>query len=181
MLINKINIINSVQSPDDFINGLAGEYTDKNGEHHKAEDVNQVRRRIVITMELSKDYFEAQFNKGYFEDNDDYGEYYDYKKMTGNFGHAKRMLKEWQYAIVEDAMTKDIGTKIVEKIVHEEEQSSVCDDSEMPIEFASYGLPWQFMDIPDGIEKVEDSTADDMMPEIVDNSEKDIQIMMEIK
>ena len=155
-LINKVNIINSVQTPDDFIKGLAGEYTDKNGEKHKAEDINQVRRRIVITIVLNKDYFEAQFNKGYFEDLDDYSEYYDYKITTGNFGVARSRLDDMKYAQVEKALTKEINDKIVGKIRKEESQSVVEIADGLPSEFVDYGKPYPFMIIPKGIDQVKD-------------------------
>ena len=151
-LINKINIINSVQEPDEFINGLAGEYTDKHGEKHKAEDINQVKRRIVITITLHDDYFETQFNKGYFEDLNDYSEYYDYKKMCGNF-HRVATLNKTLCRQVEEKMTHEITDKIIDKMNSE----LYKDDSDiLPKEFETYGTPYEFMDIPDGIDKVQD-------------------------
>lgn len=150
-LLNKINIINSVQSPDDFIKGLAGEYIDKQGQKHEAEDINQVRRRIVITMELHRDFFEAQFNKGYFEDNDDYGEYYDYKKMTGNFGKIRKALSSKQAEQTEALLTEPINKKIIDKFEQEENKTDL---NELPEEFKNYGKPWvedEMMYIPDGI------------------------------
>nr|WP_297706770.1 Rep family protein [uncultured Butyrivibrio sp.] len=138
-LVNKINIINSVQTPEEFIKGLAGEYTDKNGEKHSAEDINQVRRRIVITMVLDKEYFEVQFNKGYFEDLDDYGEYYEYQKTKGSFAYARQKLSDNQYGIVEQQLTERINNKITDKFAKEEAQAIEGEDDVLPIEFSDYG------------------------------------------
>lgn len=57
-LINAVSIVTSVISFHDFIEGLAGEYTDARKIKHPAEDANQGYRRFPIFMEISKESYD---------------------------------------------------------------------------------------------------------------------------
>ena len=65
ILCNAVNIVNSVQPYEDFLNGLAGEYTDKHGNEYKSEDKNQSYRRFPAIINLRYSDFDIMVNKGF--------------------------------------------------------------------------------------------------------------------
>ena len=132
-LINCINIINSVESIDSFIKGLAGEYTDKDGNFHQAEDINQVKRRVPVLIELGAESFEILFNSGYFNKSDDYGNYEEIHNIKGNFGVVRKKLEPSKACIIEEKMVQMIVDKILPILSGEIEYEN---DMEF---FADYG------------------------------------------
>ena len=64
-LCNEINIVNSVQPWKEFLEGLAGGYTDKYGEEHEAEDKGQSYRRFPGMIILHEEDYDFMLNKGY--------------------------------------------------------------------------------------------------------------------
>lgn len=63
-LINTINIITSVESFNEFINGLAAEYVDSKKQKHKSEDVGQSYRRFPIFIEVTRNNFAMFISQG---------------------------------------------------------------------------------------------------------------------
>lgn len=83
-LNNTVNIINSVQPYQDFLNGLAGEYTAKDGTVYEAEDKNQSYRRFPLITEIHEEDFDLYINRGFMEDSKAFEQYYSYKNIRGN-------------------------------------------------------------------------------------------------
>lgn len=68
-IINFINIVNSVEPVDDFLNGLAGRYKDKSsGEYVDAEDSQKAQsyRRFPICIKIHSDYYDIQTYNPFF-------------------------------------------------------------------------------------------------------------------
>ena len=85
ILTNSINIINSVQPHTEFLAGLAGQYTDKQGIKHMAEDLNQATRRFPLLLVIREDDFDIMFNKGFVDkDSHAYRQYVTYETVSGN-------------------------------------------------------------------------------------------------
>lgn len=86
-LVNSVNIVNSVQPWEEFLNGLVGEYTDRNGELHKAEDdeKSQSYRRFPFIMPLREEDFDILISRAYIEGTRDFDEYIKFKNLKGNF------------------------------------------------------------------------------------------------
>ena len=82
-LINKYNIVNSVQEYKDFLDGLSGEYVDAMGTEHLSEDKKQSYRRFPIIIPVRTDDFDVLINKG-FVGTGDYFEYKEIKRIQGN-------------------------------------------------------------------------------------------------
>lgn len=95
-LINSVNIVNSVQPWEDFLDGLVGEYTDKQGVRHAAEasEKQQSKRRFPFIMPLRTEDFDILINKGYVDSNNAYDEYYKYQNILGNFGKLAKALPD---------------------------------------------------------------------------------------
>lgn len=83
-LCNVINIVNSVQPWSEFLDGLAGEYIDKNGEEQKAEDKSQSYRRFPFFLVLHEDDYTLGMNKGLFEGTREFEQFIMYNGLRGN-------------------------------------------------------------------------------------------------
>lgn len=142
-LINEFNIINGVDTYTDFLDGLAGEYTDKEGKFHEAEDKSQSYRRFPIIICLREKDFDCLLNKGVMEDTREYQEYIEYKGLIGSFAKVAQKLEGAAQLVVAREML-DIAVDGVEKI-RQNEQKKISDPDNLPEEFKDYGfmLPFQ--------------------------------------
>lgn len=123
-LCNTVNIVNSVQDYVEFLEGLAGGYTDKNGEEHEAEDKGQSYRRFPFIIPLHKDDFDMLLNKGFIEETDKFEEYIEHKHLIGNMqrihsicGQNEALAKELEAKTVQPVIAKH--NEIMDKFNHE--------------------------------------------------------------
>lgn len=110
-LCNKVNIINSVQSYEDFLDGLAGEYTDKNGEVHAAEDKGQSYRRVPFIIKLHEQDFDLLLNRGFYEGTNTFDEYIEYAQLRGN------MQKIAERCQGNEPLAREIESQCVKNVV----------------------------------------------------------------
>lgn len=87
-LINTINIVNSVQSWGDFLDGLCGEYKDKNGNKRAVEDKTQSYRRFPFFIVVHEKDFELGMNKGIFYGD---GNFTEFERLTGIKGNMQQI------------------------------------------------------------------------------------------
>lgn len=92
-LINAVNIVNSVQPYREFLDGLAGEYVDREGRQMEAEDKNQSYRRFPFIIPLHEDDFDLLVNKGFFYGNGLFSEWEAYYHIRGSFKKVRAVLK----------------------------------------------------------------------------------------
>jgi hypothetical protein len=85
-LINEVNIVNSVQPYLEFLNGLAGEYTTKNGMFYKSEEneKRQSYRRFPIIIPIHENDFSILLNNGFLNGNEDFIQYTEHANIVGN-------------------------------------------------------------------------------------------------
>ncbi len=83
-LVNTYNIVNSVEDYTTFLDGLAGEYTDRSGTLHRVEDKAQSRRRFPFIIPLHESDFDILMNKGFYEGTREYEQYIEYRNIRGN-------------------------------------------------------------------------------------------------
>lgn len=182
------NIISSSQEPFEFLDGLAGEFTNKSGQTFKADDKSQIYRRINIYLFLHEEDFEIGFNKGYFNDNNNYMEYEQYKGITGNFQIVRRELQDAQARQIEMQMTRRIGEKVEEKMRHDAEQKEKNKDK--VLDFSMYGMTQdevrekfektteELRELQDGLASGKYQFRDDITQEEIEKSKNDfIDIM----
>jgi len=158
-LINKVNIVNSVQPYEEFLNGLVGEYKDKSGEEHKAEanEKAQSYRRFPFIMPLRAEDFDILINRAYMEGQGDYGEYIKYQNIRGNFG---TLIKSFPAGAVE---VVNVSTGMVRPLIEardevEEKRKNTAGHTEA--EFADYGkMPEPIIEKKDGFTEVSDADA----------------------
>ncbi|HEM3590933.1 TPA: hypothetical protein U1C03_002130 [Streptococcus suis] len=77
ILANAVNIVNSVDTFEKFINDLAGEYTDNNKTVHKAEDPGQGYRRFPLFINVAPESFQLYASMALTG-----GEMKEYKKIV---------------------------------------------------------------------------------------------------
>lgn len=130
-LINKYNIVNSNQSWMEFLDGLVGEYVDKDGEMHYAEDKKQSYRRFPVLIPIRESDFDLLINKG-FIGTGSYFEYNETKKIIGNFRRINEINDEEIRRKIE-RRTVNIPITEVQKIENKEEKE--FDENE----FLGYG------------------------------------------
>lgn len=145
-LVNRVNIITSIQPFDEFLNGLVQQETVKdeygNKEYHPEEDRGQAYRRFPFVLDLKKnrDCFTFMVNKGVWEDKMD-DTLYDYWKyiIRGNFG--KLIVGIEKYNLPHELMDKLTGG-IVDKckeFVERYKKENKDEKEKLLKEFNSYG------------------------------------------
>lgn len=83
-LCNEVNIVNSVQDYMEFLDGLAGEYKDRDGNLQSVEDKGQSYRRFPFIIPLHEKDFDMFINKGFYDNTSDFQAYYEYNQIRGN-------------------------------------------------------------------------------------------------
>lgn len=138
-LCNEVNIVNSVQPYDEFLQGLAGGYTDKYGEEHEAEDKGQSYRRFPFMILLHEEDFDMMLNKGFVENTKNFEEYIEYNHIRGNMQRIAERCGS------NEKLARTLEAKVLEPVVkkHNEvkEQFEHQVDNEEAIlkEFEDYG------------------------------------------
>ena len=145
-LINVFNIINGVDSYNDFLNGLAGEYIDRYGTFHKQEDKGQSYRRFPIILCLREDEFDCLINKGVAEGTREYDQYISYEGIKGSFARLAQRLSGKAQLIVAQKMLQPAleGVKQIEA----NESQKISKSEEIPDEFKDYGANEGPLELP---------------------------------
>lgn len=152
-LVNTINIVNSIQPWRDFLDGLAGEYKDKNGNVAKKEDKSQSYRRFPFFLVLHEEDFDLGINKGILAGTREFDQFIEYKRLRGNMrriaqkcGTNKQLMKA-----VTDKALGSVRAKYDEVYgVLEHEQQGT--DEEIMAEFADVGTMPEQQDLFDNSE-----------------------------
>ncbi len=98
-LANHINIFDSIQNPEDWLNGLAGEYTDKEGKFVKSEETlkEQSHRRFPLAFWIVDDNYQIYLNKSFLEGTREYTQWLISEEIPGNFQELVSHMNEKQY------------------------------------------------------------------------------------
>lgn len=138
-LCNLVNIVNSVQPYVEFLDGLAGEYKDKDGNLQEVEDKGQSYRRFPFMIVLHEDDYDMLLNKGFIENTRDFEEYIEYTNIRGNMqriaercGANKELAKKIEGQVVRPIVDKH--NEVMEQMEHEQ-----VDEDAILKEFADYG------------------------------------------
>lgn len=153
-LVNSVNIVNGVDSYQDFLNGLAGEYKTKDGQEFKSEDRGQSYRRFPIILCLRERDFDVLLNKGVAEGTREYEQYVGYKNLVGSFGEVAKKLEGRARDVVMVQMMEP-ALEVTEK-VKQVETTKISNPEEIPEEFKQYGKPAEAR-IPEAEELIDDA------------------------
>ena len=136
-LINKINIVNGIESYRKFMDGLSGEYTTSDGVEHVAEDKGQTYRRFPIIMCLRENDFDVLLNMAVMFDTPEYDQYMKYKQVQGSFKKLAERLDGEARQVVEEKMLE--SAKNCTEMVKAKEQKKITAVEDIPDEFKNYG------------------------------------------
>lgn len=141
-LCNEVNIVNSVQPYAEFLDGLAGEYEDKNGNKRGVEDKGQSYRRFPFMVIVHEEDFDFMINKGFIVgEKADYSEYLKHRNICANFRRIHEVCGQ------NEKLAKQIETKAVKKIIdtHNEVldnmRSEKMSEAEILEQFKDVGTP----------------------------------------
>lgn len=117
ILTNQVNIFTGKEGYEQFLDGLAGEYTDMiDGTHHESElwAREQTYRRVPVIIHLHQSDIEVMVNRGVFQGTNEYTYYERWAEARVNMLSINK-----HYTLgARDAVAKRITAPIVEK--HEE-------------------------------------------------------------
>ena len=143
-LINKINIVNSVQDYEEFLDGIAGEFTDKNGNVQKSEDKAQSYRRFPFIIVLNSDSYDFFMNSGVLKGIKDYSNYLFYKNITGNFQNiAVRCSNNASLRNEINYKTLSLVVKEYNGLVEQLQKQQTDTDDNIRNEFINNGIPYK--------------------------------------
>lgn len=114
-LTNSMNILTSTENYTSFLDNLAGEYVDKNGNKRKAEDKGQAYRRFPFIIPIQMDFMDILVQKAFLQGDTSYEEYMQYNHMRGNL--ARLMFNSKVMAIPEE-QRKQIQQAIEKKFMN---------------------------------------------------------------
>lgn len=156
VLVNSFNVVEGIVPWRQFLEGLAGEYVDKRGEHHDAEARTQAYRRFALVIALTPTTFDLYGNKGVFMGDDTsltsfmhmaHGEVNVAKLMRTYGGPALGEVFKPVVDAVVDSVTKLIDMQAARK---EAIEDIVPDDKPM-LTFYEPGMGMEYDDVhPDG-------------------------------
>lgn len=134
-MVNVVNIVNGVESYEDFLDGLAGEYTSRDGTAYKAEDKNQAYRRFPLIICLREEDFDVLVNRGFALGTFEFEQYIQYRGIVGNFGKVMRRLE----GAAREKLLTDMTAPIVEEHRKLEEKETDSKEDVIPDDMKDYG------------------------------------------
>lgn len=156
-LTHLVTIVNGIQPWTEFLNGLAGEYTDRAGFIHSAEDKKQITRRFAAICSLHENNFDIVVNRGIFEkDHSELTQFFLYENITGNFGTMAEELTGPALETVKQKVLPEVVT--VYEQLKQKDQTKISDPAQIPSKFDHYG---EKNPLPDDIEARTISLSDD--------------------
>lgn len=140
-LCNVVNIVNSVQPFREFLDGLAGEYEDKDGKKRGVEDKGQSYRRFPIIIPIHEEDFDILLNRGFMDGTAAFTEYMEYGNIRANMQRiAERCGRN-------EALARELEGQVMIPVLegHKELEARLDgageDEDAIRAEFADYGKP----------------------------------------
>ena len=138
VLTNAVNIVNSVEPYMKFMDSLAGEYKDRDGIQHVAEDKNQAYRRFPLIMCVRERDFDVLFNRGFVDkDSHAYQQYDRYECVRGSLKQVITQLDGKAKSHVLADMTRPALDCY--NMLAENHDNKISDPDLIPDEFIGYG------------------------------------------
>ncbi|MGK3950345.1 hypothetical protein [Microbacterium sp. K2] len=118
-LVHTVNIITKTTPYAEFLDGLAGEYTDKSGKRHHAEDRNQSWGRFPVVFEVTVDSIEMLLNRGFVSDTDDFLAYQTVARMKASMRKISSAIDSIEDAAEREAATHQIGDVLLRPLLEQ--------------------------------------------------------------
>lgn len=138
-LCNEVNIVNSVQPYEDFLDGLVKDFDKKKKASVIVEDKGQSYRRFPMIIPLHEEDFDLLMNKGFYYGTKEYEQYIAYQNIRGNMkriaemcGANERLAHELENKAVEPVKQKH--KELLEKF-----DTDVSDEDKIRAMFSDVG------------------------------------------
>lgn len=115
--IQQLNIVTAATTPDDFLSGLAGTYTDRFGRPQMAEDESQAYRRFQIIIKVEKGQYTIYLNKGFFNGTREFFDYDTIGPLSQNLEQLRRRADNIADPDERDAVISEIESRTVAPVV----------------------------------------------------------------
>lgn len=115
--IQQLNIVTAATTPDDFLSGLAGTYTDRFGRPQMAEDESQAYRRFQILIKVEKGQYTIYLNKGFFNGTREYFDYITIGPLSQNLEQLRRRADNIADPDEREAVIREIESRTVAPVV----------------------------------------------------------------
>ena len=155
-LCNKVNIVNSVETYTEFLDGFVARHKNENGEWEREEDKGQSYRRFPFIIPIREEDFDLMLNKGFMDGTDNFLEYEIYNNIQGNMQRLAARCKGNERLLRQ--LNDQMLLPVVEKHNEVEERFStqnkeMTEDEEQAIlaEFADYGKQKKKKVVPNNI------------------------------
>lgn len=169
VIVAKYIVINGIQHFTDFVNGLNGSYTTKDGVAVASDkDLGQYTRRITgIVQIMENDIVEFLFNKGILKGTREFEQYESIKIQTMNYQRLVEKLSGDARAQIE---TKSFDKLVEEtKAVEERLNDKITEVDKIPDEFKNYGEAISPSDLfQEQLDKYIDEHAEEQIQEMFD-------------
>lgn len=142
-LINSFNIINGIQPFNEFLNELAGSYTDKDGNkvraEHSQDEMKQFYRRMPVIIPLREEDFDVLINRGVFEGTREYEQYFSYASMVGSFGRMRDLCGANTQLLIDVSKPAVEPIVDVSRVLTEKANSMTMTEEEIRKQLANVG------------------------------------------
>lgn len=157
VLVNEINIVNSIQPWSEFFDDMNGCYKDAHGQWISGEmtQISQAQRRFPFVMPVHDTDFDLLLNRGVYEGTREYSQYIENKNIIGN------MQKIAEACGTNEKLRREIEAKTVAPVVQvhrlllDKIASNQKTEGEIRSMFANNGsigvLPDEAVETPDDI------------------------------
>lgn len=116
-LVHAVNIIAKTTPYAEYLDGLAGEYTDASGNVHKAEDRNQSWGRFPVVFEVTPSSIEMLVNRGFVDDTDDFLAFQKVARMRASMKAVCSGLDAIESDEEREAATFQVGEVLLRPII----------------------------------------------------------------
>lgn len=151
-LINAVNIVDADQSYTEFLDGLAGEYTDRDGNFYKAEDKSQSYRRFPMMFVLHEEDYDMLINKGFLHNTREFEQFIKYNHIRGSFARIHQVTKNpaIRQSLAEKALAPAVQeyNKLMEQVTGKEEDEAAI--AEMMEQYGT--MPQEVVYVQEGME-----------------------------
>lgn len=140
-LQNIVNIFDCILEPDEWLDGLAGEYTLPDGTIVSAEEKqkSQIYRRIPITFWIMENDYSFRINKGVLEDTREYNQWVESQRFRGSLSRLVNTLNNTQYTSLSDKLIEPALSVINDYKDKLETPHKEYTDEELEKMFGDYG------------------------------------------
>ncbi|WP_454118858.1 hypothetical protein [Microbacterium lacticum] len=117
--VHEVNIITRVTPYREYLDGLAGDYTDRNGEQHYAEDKRQAYGRFPFVHEVTADEIGVYVNRAFITDTREFYEFQKLATMRASMQQIGAALDRIESDEERESARVEIGNRLLEPVLQQ--------------------------------------------------------------